>query len=187
MKKMLTVSIFVLSILLCFQTALFPQERKGSAMVGLTVMPSFSGPGIGIRLWSSPSFGWGLEGMSSWNFSDYFIGRARVMLTLSTSDNHRWYGLLTAGYMAMSVEAGDGSTIDFESPTVAAGVGIEWLWGMRKNWGFSLEAGYQYGDVETTWDPKPVTIGTLTIDPPEETLKVPWIPVYIGFSLAYYF
>lgn len=185
MKKMFIISVFVL-LLTNFLFTSFAQEHKGSSMFGITAMPSFTGLGLGIRSWTSPNFGWGLEGMSSWNFSDMFIGRARLMFTLSTSDNHRWYGLLTGGYMVMSVEARDGTTIDFESPTVAAGIGIEWLWGMRKNWGFSLEAGYQYGDVETTWDPAPINYGGYIYDEPPQKLSVPWIPVYIGASLAYY-
>jgi hypothetical protein len=63
--------------------------------------------------------------------------------------------------------------------------------GMRKNWGVSLEAGYQYGDVETTMHTAASTYNyggyTYTIPASDTKVKVPWIPVYIGASLAYYF
>ena len=190
MKKSFALIFIIFTLIWVTQNNTLAQEREGHAMTGLTIMPSFSGPGLGIRSWSSSSFGWGLEALSSWNFSDFFIGRARLMFTISTSGNHRWYALLTGGYMALKAETGY-QTINFSSPSVAAGLGYEWLWGMRKNWGFSIEAGYQYSDGKYSYTATDIRFNYQTNQ--FETYTYPasgdmnLLPVYVGASLAYYF
>jgi hypothetical protein len=154
-------------------------------MTGLSVIPSFTGPGIGVRSWSTPKFGWGAEVMPSWAFDDIYA-RLRLMFTLSTGEKTRWYGLLTGGYTAIN-ESYDffGISYDYSvsMPTFALGIGWEKLVGFKKNKGLAFEVGYQIGQADYE-----ITVGGLygggntTI---KDTFKVS--PIYIGGSYTFYF
>jgi hypothetical protein len=159
------------------------QVKSGQKMSGLTVIPSFDGPGLGYRSWVTPQWGWSLEVMPSWEFND-IIARVRYMKTLSTKENARWYGLLTAGYNRVDEEInvfGPSISYKVSMPTFGFGIGWEKLFGIRKNKGFSLEAGYQYGqaDYDIKWDYLGYHGET------SDTYKMS--PIYIGGQLAFYF
>jgi len=180
MKKVVLLTLICVCIMSMTVQA---QSREGAKMAGITAIPSFSGPGLGYRSWETPQWGWALQAMPSWQFDDVFA-TARLMKTLSTSGNARWYGLLAAGYAKISDET-EGMEFDVSMPTVALGVGWEKLFGIRKNKGFSLEAGYQYGkaDYEIKYDYN--FSGYSFSGTIKDTYEVP--PIYIGASLAFYF
>jgi len=171
----ITLSLFIMVI----SIPVSAQEKSGQKMSGLTVIPSFSGPGLGMRTWVTPQWGWSIEAMPSWEFNDV-TARARYMRTLSTQENARWYGLLTAGYNYVSEDYdifGTSLSYKVSMPTFGAGIGWEKLFGIRKNKGFSLEAGYQYGQADYEVKGFGMTI--------KDTYKMS--PIYIGGQVAFYF
>ena len=171
MKKLTQLSVIGISIL-CFLSPIFAEDDK---MVGLTALPSFDGPGLGARVWQSESWGWGLEAKTDWEFNA-LIGRARLMYTLSTGDENRWYGLLTGGYRRTDESSG-GYSATISYPTAAFGLGYEKLIGEEANKGLGFEVGYQVGRAEYTLSGPSFTL--------ERTSKV--FPVYIGLSFTIYF
>jgi len=50
MKKVL----FLIMLLM----VVFSLDLSAAKMTGCTVIPSFSGPGLGVRQWLSPKWGW---------------------------------------------------------------------------------------------------------------------------------
>ena len=102
-------------------------------MTGLTVKPSFWGPGLGFRQWTSPNWGWALSAQPSWAFND-IIASGRLMRTIATGEKTRWFALLGGGYTAINEEA-EGMEYSVSMPSFQAGVGFERLFSFRKNKG----------------------------------------------------
>lgn len=148
---------------------------EGGKMVGTTVIPSFSGPGVGLRVWMNPKSGWGLEAQPSWDFTDWNI-RARYMYTTKTTKTTRYYVLVSAGFMSVN-ETEDMFDYSVSLVTFVVGYGYEKLFGVKKNKGYGFEMGYQIGSADYE-----MTILGMTMT---NTFKVS--PLYFGGSLAFYF
>lgn len=167
--------------------------RSGQSMIGSTVIPTFQGPGLGFRTWQGKSMGFGLDVQPSWDFSDLLI-QGRSMLALSTAGNKRVYGLLSFGVMKVHDQTsfsimGISEEIDYRVtvPTVVLGVGLEKLYGIRKNHGLSFEAGVQVGQANYEYD---IVIHDIPYygdytDHVKDTYKV--FPLYLGASYCWYF
>lgn len=170
-KKRLFIFLFALS-LLAVSPNLSAQTEK---MTGITVIPSFYGPGVGFRQWVNANVGWGLEAQPSWQFND-FVGRGRFMYSFHTTESMRVFGLASVGYMSIN-EVEDAYEYHIASPTVVAGLGAEWMRGMM---GFGLELGYQYGKADYSYT---ISAAGFSFDY-NGTYKV--FPVYIGATASFY-
>jgi hypothetical protein len=183
MKSFFTALLALLLILTIIQTGPVQAEEAKAIMLGSTIIPSTAGPGLGLRSWINPKMGWGAEIQPSWEFNDV-TARGRFMYTIQTLKQTRWYGIATLGYMAVN-EKEEFYGVDFEYsisiPTFAIGVGLERLYGMRKNHGLALEAGLQFGSGDFSGE---VSYYGQTY-PISGTFKVS--PLYIGGSYTYYF
>lgn len=182
-KFKLLLAIFLISALSVLSIPINGTAGEGKPMTGITAIPSFSGPGLGARSWSSPKIGWGFEVIPSWEFND-FNARARFMYTLQTLEKTRWYGLLTLGYLTVN-ESDKVMGADFDysvsMPTFSFGVGFEKLMGFKKNKGLAFEAGFQIGSGDYSGN---VDYMGMSI-PFSGTFKVS--PIYLGGSFTYYF
>lgn len=186
MKRLFFIGIAIIFLVMAISIPVSAQSKSGKKMIGVSVIPSFDGPGLGFRVWETPTWGWSLQAMPSWEFND-ITAQARLMKTLSTKENARWYGLLTAGY-ARYDESEEIYGVDFSykisMPTFGIGIGWEKLFGIRKNKGLSLEAGYQYGKADYEIDYEVKMSGFTFKDTIKDTFKV--FPIYIGAQFAFY-
>lgn len=170
-----SVGIFLLMALVLSGMAL--QAQDTARKTGFCLLPTSFGPGLGIRSWSSNSFGWGLEGETNWGFKD-FLGRARLMLTTSQSEKGRSYLLVTAGLASIKDSASiEGASYAYKMsfPSGAIGLGYE----TGKGWAF--EIGYQVGkaDYDISYEFMGETYSYTG------TFKMP--PLYLGLSYTMYF
>ena len=151
------------------------------SMTGLTAKPSFWGPGLGFRQWVSPKWGWALSAQPSWAFND-IIASGRLMRTIGTGEKTRWFALIGGGYTAIN-ESNDEFDMEYSvsMPSFQAGIGFEKLFGFKKNKGWGLEIGYQYGSAKYTMEYE--IMGQHF----EEEFDYDLPPIFIGASFAYYF
>ncbi|MBC8415268.1 MAG: hypothetical protein ISS80_02715 [Candidatus Cloacimonetes bacterium] len=182
--KVKVITILTLFIITILATNLNAEEQSSRVMTGITAIPSFWGPGLGLRSWNSPTFGWGLTALPSWDFND-ISARARLMYGFHTGTKTRWYLLASGGYMAVNekVDIGYGSEMKYSvsMPTFVFGLGFEKLMGFKKNKGLSFEAGYQIGSAKYEIEYEYMGI--------QETYEATFdvSPVYIGASFSFYF
>lgn len=151
--------------------------QEPAARTGFALMPTGFGPGLGIRSWTSDSFGWGLEGETDWRFND-FLGRGRLMMRTSQSQNGKTYLLVTAGIASIRDSASiEGAAYAFKMsfPSGAVGLGYE----TRKGWAF--EIGYQIG--KANYEINYEFMGEVFSY--TGTYKMP--PLYLGLSYTMYF
>lgn len=167
--------------------SLYAQGEGDQAMWGMTVIPSFTGPGLGVRSWLTPEYGFGAEVQPSWDFTDWNI-RGRFMYTLKTTPKTRYFALATTGFQAIN-ESEEIMGIDFDYSvsflTLSFGAGFEKLFGFKKNKGWGLEAGYQIGKGEYTIDYEYSYMGYYISDTMTGTYEVS--PLYFGGTFSYYF
>lgn len=184
MKRLSVCSIVLVSLAISLMAGRLDAQEKGAAMWGTTVIPSFSGPGLGVRSWLTPKYGFGAEVQPSWDFTDWIL-RGRYMYTLTTTEKARWFALATVGYMSIN-ESDEISGVEFDFSvsflTLSFGAGFERLFGFKKNKGWGLEAGFQTGkgDYESK-----ITIPVFGEITTEGTFKV--FPIYFGGNLSFYF
>lgn len=155
-------------------------EVSAQKMTALSIVPSTEGPGIAFRQWTTSNFGWGIEGLTNWEFGN-IIGRGRLMYSFVNNEKSKYYGLISVGYMSIN-ERDEGVEFSASAPSAAVGLGGEWFVGNTNSTGIGLELGYQYGKAD--YD--------ITIDIPmygpmssSHTYKLP--ALYIGATLSYYF
>jgi len=127
--------------------------------------------------------GLGADVQPSWEFDDV-TARARLMRTVGTGQKTRWFLFLSPGYMAINEKqklAGTTMKYSISMPTVALGVGFEKLYGFKKNKGWGMELGYQYGSADYT-----LKYSFMGMD---QTYNGTYdaSPLYLGFTWAYYF
>ena len=163
------------------------EDKTDQAMWGTTIIPSFYGPGLGVRSWLTPDYGFGAEMQPSWDFSDWNI-RGRFMYTLKTTTKTRYFALVTAGFQSVN-ESDDmgGYSFDYSVSflTLSAGVGFEKLFGFKKNKGWGMEIGYQIGSGEYEYDYEYSFMGYEYSGTIQDTYKVS--PLYVGGSFSFYF
>jgi hypothetical protein len=160
---------------------------EGGSMFGTTCIPSFAGLGIGFRGWSGKKSGWGVNIQPSWQFNDITI-QLRAMYAISTKMNSKWYLVGSPGYMWVNNSISMlGMTNEYKVSlfTLAAALGWEKLFGIRKNHGISFEGGLQVGSAEYKVKMSGSFMGFSMDTTIKDTYKP--FPVYIGASYCYYF
>jgi hypothetical protein len=170
------------------EKASWTTTTEGGSMFGTTIIPSFFGPGIGFRGWYGKKNGWGLNIQPSWGFNNLLV-QGRMMLTLSTNKKSQWYLVGSPGYMWVHESISlYGMSYDFKVNmfTIAAGIGWERLFGIRKNHGISFEGGLQLGSAKYKIKISGSFMGySMPNQEYEDTYKPPII--YIGAGYCYYF
>lgn len=167
--------------------SLYAQAGSSQGMWGTTVIPSFYGPGLGVRSWLTPQYGFGVEAQPSWEFNDWLV-RGRFMYTLKTTEKTRYFALVTAGFQSIN-EGQDISGFEFDYSvsflTLSFGAGFEKLFGFKKNKGWGLEAGYQIGSGDYEIDYEYSILGYDFSGTQTGTYEVS--PLYFGGTFSYYF
>jgi hypothetical protein len=178
-----------------------PQKPKArSGLTSIMIEGGIDHVSLGVRDWGK-SHGWGLNGQAF--FGDSYSGYGAKLFTLIplnlTQGGTMWYLTAGASIFSMSMDydmASLGSiTMDATTNIVYGALGAEWRFGLKGNWGFALEAGYQKGfgtfEGEMTATSPAYDYGYVHI--PAQTTKTSVSqdfdpgPLYIGGNGAYYF
>ncbi|MBI4802140.1 MAG: hypothetical protein HY796_06415 [Elusimicrobia bacterium] len=148
-----------------------------------TVMPNFSGIGLGARNWETEQLGWDVQFQPSWEFND-FIYSASALWAPIEPDTKKWY--FGAGIGGFSYDEsfslyGTSTDLKYSGLTFKLFAGCEWLKGIKKNHGLSVEGGLQFGSA--TMDGTMKTASGTYAYKSEFTMPI----IYLGGTYAFYY
>jgi len=153
---------------------------EGYPMRSVTVMPNFSGIGLGTRHWETDKYGWGVEIMPSWEFNDFIYSASALYSPFPPKKAKQYFGVGIGGFSfdeSMSL-MGDTLDLKYSGATFKVFSGWEWLKGIKKNQGLSVEVGLQFGSASADFVVNGTNLGKVDF-----TLPV----LYVGGTYAFYY
>lgn len=184
MSKKFSSLFLVLALAVCGVFAPAASYASDYPMRSVTVMPNFGGIGLGTRHWETDKYGWGVELTPSWEFNDFIYSATALYSPFPPKKSKQYFGVGIGGFSYNESYALSGTSMDLKYSGMVVKVfsGWEWLKGIKKNQGLSLEVGLQFGSA--TMD------GTMDISgygsvPFTSEFKMPVL--YVGGTYAFYY
>ncbi|MBU2572591.1 MAG: hypothetical protein KKH28_00730 [Elusimicrobia bacterium] len=145
----------------------------------ITVLPNFGGLGLGTRNWETEQLGWDVQFQPSWEFNDFTYSASALWAPIPP-DTKKWYfGAGIGGFSYNDDYSWTGTSMEMKYSGLFFKLfaGCEWLKGINKNHGVSVEGGLQFGSAEADFTSGGYS-GTVDF-----TMPI----IYLGGTYAFYY
>lgn len=187
MSKKFSSLFLVLALAVCGVFAPAASYASDYPMRSVTVMPNFGGIGLGTRHWETDKYGWGVEIQPSWEFNDFIYSATALWSPFPPKKSKQYFGAGIGGFSVNETASHSGIDMDYKVSGLTFKVfsGWEWLKGIKKNQGLSVEVGLQFGSADYSVDYSGSISGIPVSGTYADTYKMPVL--YVGGTYAFYY